>query len=97
MMAEISFDLVMEDEMSFVEGANRLSGGEWQVFIFTKLDAVEHVQVTPGKWDSGTTGVLVRIPASKKLNKAVVQTILSDALHVTEWVDVAGPDSMRLR
>lgn len=31
MKAEISFDLKMEDNMSFVEGTYRLEGGEWQV------------------------------------------------------------------
>ena len=40
MRAQISFDLVMEDSMSFVEGTYRLPGRDWQVFIFGRDPAV---------------------------------------------------------
>jgi hypothetical protein len=33
MKAEITFDLVMDEDMGFVEGCYRLDGGEWKVFI----------------------------------------------------------------
>ena len=36
--AEICFDLVMEKEMSFVEGTYRLPGRGWEVFIFSRYD-----------------------------------------------------------
>jgi hypothetical protein len=31
------------------------------------------------------------------LNKAVVEATLGEALGVTEWVEIRGPDSMQLR
>jgi hypothetical protein len=33
MKAEITFDLVMCEDMDFVEGCYRLVGGAWEVFI----------------------------------------------------------------
>ena len=33
---EISYDLVMEDDMAFVEGSYRIGGCDWQVFIISK-------------------------------------------------------------
>ena len=42
---EISYDLVMGDDMAFVEGTFRISGGEWQVFIFqTKTGKAQQPQ-----------------------------------------------------
>jgi hypothetical protein len=97
MKAEISFDLIMEDSMDFVEGTYRLPGCEWQVFVFSP-DAVQSPEVsTEGKWASGVTGVLVRFPESEKLNKGAVTRILSEVLGVTEWNEVRGPDSIQLR
>src|SRR5262249_35314102 len=64
--AEISYDLVMEDEMSFVEGTYRLPGGEWQVFIFIPWQGSNAVVWTRSEWDSGVTGrgggVLEEVP-----------------------------------
>lgn len=60
--AEISYDLVMEDEMDFVEGTYRLPGGEWQVFVFTILSETTVPQWTPTQWEGGVTGVFVRYP-----------------------------------
>jgi hypothetical protein len=98
MRAEISYDLLMEDEMSFVEGTYRLPGGEWQVFIFIRNDTPEQsLQIQTSRWRTGASGVVVRFPLEARLNKAVVQEILSKALNVSEWCDVRGPDSMNLR
>lgn len=36
--AEISYDLVMDDDMSFVEGTYRLPGGDWQVVIVSAFE-----------------------------------------------------------
>jgi hypothetical protein len=33
MRAEISYDLVMDDDMWFVDGTKRLPGRDWQVVI----------------------------------------------------------------
>lgn len=99
MKAEISFDLVMRDEMTFVEGTYRLPEREWQVFIFGPGYGVKKpVIITNGQWESGITGVHVQWPDSGwKLNKDVVLQILSKTLGVDEWQEVRGPDSIQLR
>jgi len=95
--AEISFDLIMEEDMGFVEGTYRLPASDWQVFIFSSCP-IERPEVDiNAKWSSGITGVHVGFPKAQKLNKAVVLRVLSDALGVTEWQEVKGPDSMKLR
>ena len=96
MRAEISYDLVMNDDMQFVEGTFRLPGEQWQVVIVSRKDVAEplaELQV----WDSGVRGVFVRFPRGRQLNAAAVELVLSAKLGVAEWVVVRGPDSMRLR
>src|SRR5262245_47640183 len=39
--AEISYDLVMGEDMAFVEGTYRLPGGDWQVVIVSRYDVAE--------------------------------------------------------
>jgi hypothetical protein len=88
----------MEDNMSFVEGTYRLPGREWQVFIFGPDAAVaEPVLRMDGRWDSGVTGVHVKWPRGVRLNKDTVLRLLSEQLGVTQWEEVRGPDSMKLR
>ena len=41
MHAEISYDLVMDDDMSFVEGTYRLLGGDWQVVPVPPLSLLQ--------------------------------------------------------
>lgn len=98
MCGEISYDLVMDDDMEFVEGAYRLPGGVWQVVIFSAFERdVPEPQVVPQVWDSGLTGVFVRYPRRLPLNAAAVERVLSEALGVSKWLRVRGPDSMQLR
>jgi hypothetical protein len=99
MRAEISFDHDMSDDMEFVEGTYRLPGLDWQVFIFGPGFSVDTPVVnTKGRWESGITGTHVRWPDSGwTLNKDVVLRILSEHLGVTEWDEVRGPDSIKLR
>jgi hypothetical protein len=94
---EISYDLVMDDNMSFVEGTYRLPGGEWQVFVFSRFDDAPGPDVRPCRWDSGATGVFVRFPKPGRLGKAEVERVLALAAGVEGWIAVRGPDSMRLR
>lgn len=96
MRAEISYDLVMEDDVSFVEGTFRLPSGDWLVVIVSRRD-VPQVEVIPQVWKSGVTGVFIKFPCCETLNKAAVERILSEALGVSEWIEVRGPDSMQLR
>jgi hypothetical protein len=97
MKAEITFDLVMTEDMPFVEGCYRLDGGEWQVFTFTHSTG-ERVKVkTKVVWRSGVTGLNAFLPEDSKINKSVVLDVLSETLGVTEWIEVRGPDSIKLR
>ncbi len=93
MLGEISYDLVMDDDMPFVEGTYRLPDSEWKVVIVSRRD-VSEPEVVPQVWDSGVIGVFVRFPQSQRLNKIAVQHVLSEALGVTEWIEVRGPDSI---
>jgi hypothetical protein len=98
MRAEISYDLVMEDDLGFVEGAYRLPGGDWQVVIVSAFERdVPAPQVVPQRWESGVSGLFVRIPRGERINAATVERVLSAVLGVSEWVRVCGPDSMQLR
>jgi hypothetical protein len=96
MIAEISFDLVMDDDMDFVEGAYRLPGCVWQVFVFARRDGPEP-QVKRTHWTSGVTGLFVKFPRHQRLNQVVVERVLSAALGVNGWTTVRGPDSIQLR
>ena len=93
---EISYDLVMVDEMDFVEGVYRLPGGDWQVVIASHYD-VAAPEVLPQLWTSGATGVSIRFPRLQRLDRTAVEQALSASLGVWEWVVVRGPDSMQLR
>jgi hypothetical protein len=97
MKAEITFDLVMTEDMPFVEGCYRLDGSEWRVFTFTH-SAGERTRVkTDVVWGSGVTGLNAFLPEDSKINKSTVLAVLSDTLGVTEWIEVRGPDSITLR
>jgi hypothetical protein len=96
MKAEISYDLAMEEKMSFVEGAYRLADAEWRVFIFIP-DDVGKPTIKLGQWESGVRGIVVRVPRTMPLNCTVVEQVLSASLEVGEWTVVHGPDSMQLR
>jgi hypothetical protein len=97
MIAEISFDLVMEESMEFVEGTYRLPNFDWQVFIFIPWEVKELKINTKARWESGVSGTTVHFPESEKINKTLVFKVLADALGVSEWKEVHGPDSMDLR
>lgn len=96
--AEITFDLIMDDDMPFVEGCYRLPDDPWQVFIFSGFREPKGLKIeTDVVWKSGVRGTVVHLPPGMQLNKSVVLQILSDALGVTDWSEVRGPDSMQLR
>ena len=98
MEGEITFDLVMEENMSFVEGCYRLEDELWHVFMFRKSRGIEEVGIKRDLvWQSGVTGINIIIPDDTTLDKLLVLEALSDALGVTEWSEIHGPDSMELR
>jgi len=100
MRTEISYDLVMDDDMEFVEGTYRLPGSEWQVVIFSAFERdVTAPEVIPQVWPSGVTGIFVRFPRTERINRVAVQRVLSAAVPVYRhwelrkarsgaWVDV---------
>ena len=96
MDAEISYDLVMVDNMAFVEGCYRIPARPWEVFTVTKKQIAE-VEYRLCEWDSGVTGVAVRVPREMNLNRTQVERLLSANLAVGAWREVRGPDSIVLR
>lgn len=98
MFAEISYDLILEEDMQFLEGAYRLPDNDWQVFIVSAIDReVQGVEIVPQQWQSGVTGLLIKIPMAERINASTVERLLSKRLGVSEWARVRGPDSMQLR
>ena len=96
MDAEISYDLVMQEDMDFAEGTFRISGYEWQVFIVTRGPVAEP-DLRRVEWESGATGYVITFPQNSKSNAPVIEQILGRALGVSRWNMVRGPDSMKLR
>lgn len=94
--AEISYDLVMDDDMPFIEGTYRLAGEDWRVVIVSRHD-VSEPEVIAQVWKSGVAGLFVRFPRDGLLNRISIERVLSAALGITEWVPIRGPDSMLLR
>lgn len=96
MHGEISYDLVMDDDMPFVEGTFRLPNGEWQVVIVTKYD-IHEPQVQRQRWASGIEGVYARFPKYDRLDQDAVEQLLRCEFGIIGWNRVRGPDSMQLR
>jgi hypothetical protein len=96
MSGTISYDLVMDDDMDFVEGTYRVGEGSWQIFIFSK-QPVDGPCWRACTWQSGAPGIIVHVPRTFQLNMASVESVLSRALSVGDWERVQGPDSMQLR
>jgi hypothetical protein len=94
---EISYDLVMDDDMPFVEGTYRLGSGEWKVFIFLMTRTAGEMVWNHSTWDSGVGGIVFQVPSGMPLNMATVEALMSKALGCGSWRRVVGPDSMVLR
>jgi hypothetical protein len=87
----------MEDDMHFVEGCYRLPGKPWEVFIISKRMETAKVEHHFSKWKSGVTGIVFGVPKIMRLNKTVVEELLSSALGISGWHEVRGPDSIVIR
>jgi vacuolar-type H+-ATPase subunit F/Vma7 len=94
--AEISYDLIMDDNMSFVEGCYRLPNQDWQVVIVSKWNA-QTIGYKFTEWDSGVTGIVIKIPKHIRLDAERTEKILSKILRIEVWQRVRGPDSIILR
>lgn len=98
MIAEVTWDLVMGEDMDFIEGCYRLPNRPWQVVIARKRDGLTAVEVRSGlTWESGVTGVNIYFPWKAQLNAAVLLETMSRALGIAQWTEVRGPDSIVLR
>jgi hypothetical protein len=93
---EISYDLVVEDDMAFVEGCYQIGGCDWQVFIISKRP-IEGPSWKSCAWESGVWGIVMQVPEGMMLNAESAERLLSDILGVGVWTRVQGPDSMQLR
>ena len=93
---EISYDLVMEDDMAFVEGSYRIGGCDWRVVIISKR-RIGEPSWKGCTWDSGVPGIVVQVPKGIILNAESAERLLSDILGIGAWTRVRGPDSMQLR
>ena len=93
---QISYDLVMDEDMDFVEGTYRIDGSDWCVFIFSKRPRAVPTW-NASTWDSGVWGIVVQVPLGTRLNMTSVESILSHVLGVGTWKRIRGPDSMQLR
>jgi hypothetical protein len=93
---EISFDVIMNDDMPFVEGTYRLPGRFWQVLIMAHED-VPALQVKSSTWPSGITGLVFTVPATVKIDRQFVFRTMAEACSCDGWLEAKGPDSMVLR
>ena len=97
MYAEITWDLVMSEDMPFAEGCYRVEGGDWQVLIAVRADGHWPLGTRDEQWHSGVTGVHIVLPDDAKINSSTLLKLISTRLGVNEWREVRGPDSMVLR
>src|SRR4051794_28976943 len=93
---EISYDIVMSDDMGFVEGCYRLPGHLWQVLLFAHKD-VPALSHSFGTWRSGVTGVEFGVPRGTPINHEFVVSAMSEVFGAASWTVVNGPDSLVLR
>ena len=98
MNAEITWDLVMSEDMPFAEGCYRTDGGEWQVVTATKARPGCPASIRENvSWASGATGLNIVFPPDDKINASSLKRIMSEVLAVEDLYEVVGPDSMTLR
>ena len=94
---EISYDTVVEgDDIGTVEGAYRLPGRPWQVFLFENGDVPE-IRHSFGAWRSGITGIEFVVPSSTPINTDCITRAMSAIFRTDAWVVVRGPDSIYLK
>ena len=103
MNGEITFDVIIPDTgMDHIEGCYRLADGEWTVFYFThyvrgSLHIGAPIIKREAIFSSGVVGVDAAFPSDIVLNKRTSMDILSDILGGVAWVEVLGPDSLRIK
>jgi hypothetical protein len=94
--SEFSSDIILEEDMTWIEGIYRLPGHFWEVMVFGKKDVTE-LRFQMGKTCSGTPGIWFDVPNHTRLDREYVRKALEAAFGHTDWAEVSGPDSMVLR
>ncbi len=100
--AEVSFDLVFEEGMDWMEGSYRLPGEFWKVVIFQKNDVpdIRHrpqIWRKPTRWEEVTDGIVFELPRDACVDREYLLRAMSLAFGYNDWTGVRGPDSMALR
>jgi hypothetical protein len=93
---EFSFDIIMEDDMVWVEGTYRLPGIFWEAMVFGKIDVPE-LRFKRGKTYGDVPGIWFDVPRDAQLNRQYIVQALATAFQIGGWVEVAGPDSTVFR
>jgi hypothetical protein len=101
MQGEITFDIFIDEDTphDVFEGCYRVPPNDWKVFYFTKWwqdDSGPEI-IKDAVFSSGVLGINVKYAKDQILNKLAVKRVLSEALGVQNWVEVKGPDSLRLK
>ncbi|MCY1054623.1 hypothetical protein [Nannocystis sp. SCPEA4] len=95
--AEISYDVVVDDDSQIVEGCVRLPGETWRTFHASKEDNLAEPRFWTFDWENGIRGMALEMPASTTMNKAALQQAFASFLGVEQIVEAPGPDSMMMR
>jgi hypothetical protein len=93
---QISFDLIMEDDMDFVEGCYCDTGEAAKVFVITKASCETPV-FRAVQWPSGVTGVNIYVPHAQVLDRSSSLRLMTCFTGIADWQVVFGPDSITLR
>ncbi|MBZ5709921.1 hypothetical protein [Nannocystis pusilla] len=95
--AEISYDVVVDDDSRIVEGCVRLPGETWRTFHASKEDDLTEPRFWTFDWENGILGMALELPAATTMNKAALQQAFASFLGVEQIVEAPGPDSMMMR
>jgi len=95
--AEISYDVVVDDDSTIVEGCVRLPGETWRTFHASKEDELAEARFWTFDWENGIGGMALELPAGVTMNKAALEQAFASFLGVEQIVEAPGPDSMMMR
>ncbi|MCY0986607.1 hypothetical protein OV203_05720 [Nannocystis sp. ILAH1] len=95
--AEISFDVVVDDDSWIVEGCLRLPGETWRTFHAEKEFYLPEACLRTFDWENGIRGLALKMPGEAPMNKAALAQAFASLLGVEQIVEAPGPDSMMMR
>ncbi|WAS89971.1 hypothetical protein [Nannocystis punicea] len=95
--AEISFDVVVDDDSWIAEGCLRLPGETWRTFHAEKENYLPEACLKTFDWENGIRGLSLTLPGEVTMNKAALAQAFAALLGVEQIVEAPGPDSMMMR